>query len=89
MGLAEASLMRANPGVDLKPPPGERGELGKHSVRGLSIAMPTRTLLHVTSQEEFDQHMADLADRGQTGTLLGGVNSEDVAGLNESEEGAV
>ena len=44
--------------------------------------------VHVTSQEEFDQHMADLADRGQTGTLLGGVNSEDVAGLNGSEEGA-
>ena len=34
VGLAEAALMRANPGVDLKPPPGERGELGEHGVRG-------------------------------------------------------
>lgn len=42
--------------------------------------------VHVTSQEEFDQHMADLKARGQTGVLLGGANSETVAGLNESEE---
>ena len=34
LGLAEAALVRANPCVDLQPPPGERGELGKHSVRG-------------------------------------------------------
>ena len=42
--------------------------------------------VHVTSQEEFDQHMADLVDRGQTGTLLGGVNSDTVAGLEETRE---
>ena len=40
-----------------------------------------------STQEEFDQHMAELVDRGQTGTLLGGVNSDTVAGLEETRGG--
>ncbi len=46
--------------------------------------------VHVTSQEEFDQHMAELADPNglnQIGTLLGGEDSSTVSGLNTSEEG--
>ncbi len=46
--------------------------------------------VHVTSQEEFDQHMAELADPNglnQIGTLLGGEDSSSVAGLVTSEEG--
>jgi cytochrome c oxidase subunit 2 len=41
----------------------------------------------VVDQDEYDQHMQDLVDEGQTGTLLGGEDSDTVAGLNESEEG--
>ena len=42
----------------------------------------------VTDQETFDQHMQDLKDRGQTGTLLGGDDSETVVGLETEEEAA-
>jgi len=43
--------------------------------------------VHVTNQADFDQHMADLKDLGQTGTLLGGANSHTVAGVNSEEAG--
>jgi cytochrome c oxidase subunit 2 len=41
----------------------------------------------VTDRESFDQHMQDLADAGQTGTLLGGTDADTVAGLESEEEG--
>ena len=37
--------------------------------------------VHVTSEAEFDQHMKDLQDKGQTGVLLGGDESQTVSGL--------
>jgi cytochrome c oxidase subunit 2 len=43
--------------------------------------------VNVVDQDAFDQHMADLVDRGQTGILLGGAASDTVDGLNSSEEG--
>lgn len=43
--------------------------------------------VHVTTQEKFDQHMADLVDAGQTGTLLGGEDDDTVAGMDKSKEG--
>jgi len=44
--------------------------------------------VHVTTQQEFDQHMADLKTEGYTGVLRGGADSETVAGLENSKAGA-
>jgi cytochrome c oxidase subunit 2 len=40
----------------------------------------------VTDRDSFEQHLQELRDAGQTGTLLGGSDSETVPGL-ETEEG--
>ena len=42
----------------------------------------------VVDQEEFDRHLQELEARGQTGTLLGGVDANTVAGLEQGEEAA-
>ncbi|MGA9345587.1 MAG: cytochrome c oxidase subunit II [Nocardioidaceae bacterium] len=44
--------------------------------------------VHVTTQQEFDQHMASLKTEGYTGVLRGGADSETVAGLEKSQGGA-
>ncbi len=44
--------------------------------------------VHVTTQQEFDQHMASLKTDGYTGVLRGGADSETVAGLEKSQGGA-
>jgi cytochrome c oxidase subunit II len=43
--------------------------------------------VNVVDQQAFDEHMQALEDAGQTGTLLGGADSETVAGLHTTEEG--
>ncbi len=40
----------------------------------------------VTDRTSYEEHMQELSDLGQTGTLLGGENADTVAGL-ETEEG--
>jgi cytochrome c oxidase subunit 2 len=42
----------------------------------------------VTDRESFDQHMQELRDAGQTGTLTGGEDADTVVGLETEEEAA-
>ncbi len=44
--------------------------------------------VHVTTQQEFDQHMASLKTEGYIGVLRGGSDSETIAGLENSQGGA-
>jgi cytochrome c oxidase subunit 2 len=42
----------------------------------------------VTDRASFEQHLQQLSDAGQTGTLLGGSDADTVAGLETEEGGA-
>ncbi|WP_425411783.1 cytochrome c oxidase subunit II [Nocardioides aequoreus] len=41
----------------------------------------------VVEQDEYDQHLADLADQGNTGPALGGADADSVPGLQPAEQG--
>ena len=42
--------------------------------------------VHVVSQTEFDEKMAELKDRGQTGEVTGSIGQTSLAGLNQEGE---